>query len=401
MTSTLLSRAVWALGAVAVLVSFHPAADDAQKLERIARGKDLAAASRAIQDLGELGAPGVPSLVGLAERAPAVIRVGALLQLGKSSEEKLDALLPLEKLLGAPRSVDGGDFAQAVQLVRWDAAQGTLRFAAETTLKDLLPRLGGEDVDIEEFEPACTLVAFGSIGVHDVAVVIERAAADRKRARSLADGYDALAVALGHGANIPERTPPVDALRELLAHADPAVRQTAALVLGAAGAAASAAAEDLAKLVADADRTVAARAVEALSAVGYDANAARELLAPLRAEKAPVGPHATRALAVLVQDDDEARAALLELAKDRDASVRALVASGLGRLAAPRATELETLGDLLGDRDAKVRIAAVTAVRQLEKLARPLAKEIDRRLAAEKLDNIVRMLEFAKQSISR
>lgn len=401
MTPNLPRRAVLALAALALLVSFQPVADDAQKLERIARGKDLAAASRAIQDLGELGAPGVPSLVGLAERAPAVIRVGALLQLGRSSAEKLDALLPLEKLLGAPRSLDGGDFAQAVQLVRWDAAQGTLRFAAETTLKDLLPRLGGEDVDIEEFEPACTLVAFGSIGVYDVAAVIERAAADRKRARSLADGYDALAVALGHGANIPERSPPVDALRGLLAHADPAVRQTAALVLGATGAAGRAAAEDLVKLVADADRTVAARAVEALSAVGYDADAARELLAPLRAEKGPVGSHATRAFAVLVQDDTEARGALLELAKDRDASVRALVASGFGRLAAPRGPELDALGDLLGDRDVNVRVAAVTAVRQLKDLARPLAKTIDRRLAAEKLDNIVRMLEFAKQNLGR
>lgn len=198
---------------------------------------------------------------------------------------------------------------------------------------------------------------------------------------------------------IKDTVPPVDALRALLTHGDPAVRQTAALVLGAAGAAASAAAEDLVELVADADRTVAARAVEALSAVGYGADAARELLAPLRAEKAPVGPHATRALAVLVQDDDEPRAALLELAKDRDASVRALAASGLGRLAAPRATELEALGDLLGDRDANVRIAAVTAVRELKELARPLAKEIDRRLAAEKLDNIVRMLEFAKRNL--
>ena len=399
MTSTLFHRAVFAFAALALLVSFHPAASDVQKLERIARGKDLAAASRAIQDLGKLGAAGVPSLVGLAERAPAVIRVGALLQLGTAGADGLEALAPLEKLLGEARAVYGGDFAQAVQILRWDAAQGTLRYAAETTLKDLLPRLGGEQVDIEVFEPSSTLVAFGSIGAYDIAAAIERAAADRKRARSMSNDYDSLAVALGYGATIPDTPPPVDTLRGLLAHTDPVVRQTAALVLGATGAAASAAAEDLSKLVTDADRTVAARAIEALSSVGYEAAAARELLAPLCAERGPVGAQATRALAVLVQDDDEARAALLRLAKDRDASVRALATSGLGKLAVPRAPELDALGDLLGDRDPGVRVAAVTAVRQLEKLAHPLAKTIDRRLASEKLPEIVRMLEFAKRIV--
>lgn len=46
------------------------------------------------------------------------------------------------------------------------------------------------------------MVAFGSIGVHDIAGAVERAAADRKRARSLSESYDALAVALGYGVTI-------------------------------------------------------------------------------------------------------------------------------------------------------------------------------------------------------
>jgi HEAT repeat protein len=331
--------------------------------------------------LSAIGQPAVEATSGLLTHKNPIVRSYAAQVLGeigtpaKPAAEKLKAALKdnygnvaIEAAVALCRLGESKDDAVALVKLAMDSPTGVAQFAI-----DSIPRMG-------------------EAGKSLIPLALAKLESNNVSARYAAVG-------------LVENLPPVDVAKvatkvgKLATDAEPAVRRRVGIVLEKTGAASFAAAEALGKAIpAESDMVIREQFIDALIAMGPGARPALPALLPLvNQQDTPLSQRMRLLTAIAVADPSskEVATVLLKSAGDSEQDIRATAATAMGKLnpmPADALTKLVTMAK--SDKGTKARVAALQALAQAGKAARPVKADVEA-IAAGKLPEFALLAKVA------